>query len=153
MIATTWKVLLGGVGAYLALALWPPLATAEPRTFSYETLLAIDDPAKTTVKPATGGTSEVKEEMSAGLDNETPAALQLGGAETAPVTQDVGAKVTKPDPDDEEDSVFKKWWFWTLAAGIVGSTVALGVWAAQPEDSPARPCTAGALACFGDGRN
>lgn len=153
MIATTWKVLLGGVGACLALALWSPLALAEPRTFSYETLLAIEDPAKTTVKPATGGSPEVKDEMPAGLDNETPAALRPGGTEPAPVTDDVAAKVAKPAPDDEEDSVFKKWWFWTLAAGIVGSTVALGVWAAQPEDTLARPCTAGALACFGDGRN
>jgi hypothetical protein len=47
---------------------------------------------------------------------------------------------------------YKKWWFWAVSAAVVGGTVALGVWAIDPVDHPAKSCSPGVIACFGDGR-
>jgi hypothetical protein len=47
---------------------------------------------------------------------------------------------------------YKKWWFWALTTAVVGGTVALGVWAIDTSTPPARSCSPGVIACFGDGR-
>jgi hypothetical protein len=155
MIRTKWKALAGGLSVYLALGLFTPNVNAAPRTLSYQTLLAVDDPGKAPGPSATpSAPSATAAETPLGLDGETPNALKPGGLETTPAPADEEiANAAKKKVDDEESSVFKTWWFWALAAGVVGSTVALGVWAAQPSDSPARPCATGVIACFGDGRN
>lgn len=155
MIRTNWKALAGGLSVYLALGLSTTVVNAAPRALSYQTLLAVDDPGKTPAPNAATATPAAAEaETPAGFDGETPNALKPDGLETAPApTDEEIANAAKKNVDDEESSVFKTWWFWALAAGVVGSTVALGVWAAQPSDSPARSCPAGVAACFGDGRN
>lgn len=148
-----WKASAAGLGVWLSLVLSIAPASAETRALSYQMLLAVDDPAK----PAPTGAplpAVKSEEVPNGLDTETPGALRYGGAEpAAAVTDEAAEKAAKKNLDDEESSVFKTWWFWALAAGVVGGTVALGVWAAQPTDTPSRPCPAGVAACFGDGRN
>lgn len=155
MIRTNWKALAGGLSVYLALGLSTPAVNAATSPLSYQTLLAVDDPGKTPAAAAATSTPAVPEvETPSGLDGETPNALKPGGLETttAPSDEEL-ASAAKKSLDEDEPSAFKTWWFWALAAGVVGSTVALGVWAAQPSDSPARPCPAGVIACFGDGRN
>ena len=52
-----------------------------------------------------------------------------------------------------EKPYYKKWWFWALTAAVVGGTVALGVWAVEPSQVPARACSPGVIGCFGDGRS
>jgi uncharacterized membrane protein len=47
---------------------------------------------------------------------------------------------------------YKRWWFWALTAVVVGGTAALGVWLVDSSDNPARKCSEGVVACFGDGR-
>jgi hypothetical protein len=155
MIRMNGKALVGGLSVYLAMGLSTPSVQASPRALSYQTLLAIDDPAKPSAKvQANDAKAAVTETSELGLDGETPAALKPGGLDTAPAAPDEKvAEAAKKKFDDEESSVFTTWWFWALAAGVVGSTVALGVWAAQPSDVPARACPAGVTACFGDGRN
>lgn len=155
MIRTNWKALAGGLSVYLALGFSTTVVNAAPRALSYQTLLAVDDPGKApSPNAATPTTTAAESEIPSGLDGETPNALKPGGLETTPApTDEEIANAAKKNVDDEESSVFKTWWFWGLAAGVVASTVALGVWAAQPSDSPARACAAGVVACFGDGRN
>jgi len=155
MILMNWKALAGGLSVYLAIGLSTPAANGAPRALSYQTLLAVDDPGKAPAPSASASTPGAAEaETPGGIDGETPNALKPGGLEQTPAAADEDiANAAKKNVDDEEASVFKTWWFWGLAAGVVGSTVALGVWAAQPSDSPARPCATGVIACFGDGRN
>lgn len=54
--------------------------------------------------------------------------------------------------DEEDENILTTWWFWTAAAVVVGGTVALGVLASGNDPKPARPCGAGFVTCFGDGR-
>lgn len=98
-------------------------------SLSLARLLAVDDPP-----PSSGNDGIVPADRNASTDT---------ASEDRPV-----AKVTYVD----EVPVYKKWWFWALTAAVIGGTVALGVWAADPSDTPARPCSAGTRVCFGDGR-
>ena len=51
------------------------------------------------------------------------------------------------------EPAYKRWWFWALGAAAVAGAVTVAVLAAGSDgDTPARGCTPGALACFGDGR-
>lgn len=142
MICTSLKAFLGGVGLATTLLLTSHLAHAKAAPLSYQMLLAVDDPAGRPSVPSTN----------AQPDDETPAALQ-SDADKTPATEANEVKTKTVVVDEEEGSVFKTWWFWALTAGIVASTVALGVWAGQPGDTPARICQPGSIACFGDGRN
>ncbi|HEY0708037.1 MAG TPA: hypothetical protein VGG33_14635 [Polyangia bacterium] len=90
----------------------------------------------------------------------TTAALVL--AEEPPPTrsqvlqkqQEEAARVAAVEEKKEVDPTpyYKKWWFWAVSAAVVGGTVALGVWAIDPVDQPAKSCSPGVIACFGDGR-
>jgi hypothetical protein len=73
---------------------------------------------------------------------------------TSPALKDLNAKAAqnKAQQDADEAPAYKKWWFWALSAVVVGGTIALGAWAAEPSTQPARGCDLGVLACFGDGR-
>lgn len=57
-----------------------------------------------------------------------------------------------PNAPAEEIPVTSKWWFWALTGVVVVGTVGLVVWASQPTETPAKPCSAGTISCFGDGR-
>lgn len=124
-------------------------ATARAESLvSREALLAVKDPARLQLRLAQ---AESPGEDQAAEDDETPAALY--GEPPAAIDEAQTLSKQPPQPvDEEEESVFKTWWFWALTAGVVGGTVALGVWAAQPEDQPAGLCSPGVIACFGDGR-
>jgi hypothetical protein len=52
----------------------------------------------------------------------------------------------------DQTPYYKKWWFWALTGVVVGGTVALGVWAVDTTTAPAKSCSPGVIACFGDGR-
>jgi hypothetical protein len=90
----------------------------------------------------------------------TTAALVL--AEEPPPTrsqvlqkqQEEAARVAVVEEKKEVDPTpyYKKWWFWAVSAAVVGGTVALGAWAIDPVDQPAKSCSPGVIACFGDGR-
>ncbi|MDX2019079.1 MAG: hypothetical protein SF187_02480 [Deltaproteobacteria bacterium] len=138
------KGFLSAVGLAATLLVCSRTVEAKTSSLTYQMLLAVDDPASGAGTPAAPAQP---------LDNETPAGLQGGEAAPAPVADAEETKAKAPLVEDEEKSVFKTWWFWALTAGIVASTVALGVWAAQPGDTPARICQPGVIACFGDGRN
>ena len=60
----------------------------------------------------------------------------------------------KPSAREADDTpVYKTWWFWTLAAVVVGGTVIVGVaTAGDPDAKRPRPCMPTFLSCFGDGR-
>lgn len=117
-------------------------AVADPAVVPLRALLAVED-------PATAGDAEPTPVPA--TDAETPGLL-LGSPTAEPEADQSPAVKKQVAMDEEEPSVFKTWWFWTLTAAIVGGTVGLGIWAAQPEDSPARTCSPGTIACFGDGR-
>jgi hypothetical protein len=72
--------------------------------------------------------------------------LQKQQEEAARIAEVEEKKVVDPTP------YYKKWWFWAVSAAVVGGTVALGVWAIDPVDQPAKSCSPGVVACFGDGR-
>ena len=119
-------------------------------------LLAVQDPALVTRtasgRPLSLAANDQPSDASptAADDDETPAALS--GEPAAPEAAEAEVKKPAVMVNDEESSAFKTWWFWALAAAVVGGTVALGVWAAQPEDQPAGLCSPNVIACFGDGR-
>jgi hypothetical protein len=143
MICTSLKAFSGGV-ALATMLLIGSLAQAKGPSLTYHMLLAVDDPVEGPSVPP----------RPTQPDSETPVGL-TGDAPHGPAA-DVGEVKSKPsvkDEDEDEGSVFRTWWFWALTAGIVGSTVALGVWAGQPGDTPARICQPDSIACFGDGRN
>ena len=147
----------------LSLVLFVGTAHAEQPLVSLKQLLNVHDPAlapgarhrlaqvskdegasKPSDKPADSATRQV--------DEETPAAL-LPQPAPNPADEALAKAAAQPVEDDEDDgSVFKTWWFWALSAVVVGGTVALGVWAAQPDDKAAGLCSPTAIACFGDGR-
>lgn len=135
------------------------LATAAPARadvprLTMKQLLSVQDPSA----PRAGGSAArlqlaasetATAEDTAADDDETPSALT--GAPSA--VDETEATAQKPvRMDEEESSVFKTWWFWALTAAVIGGTVALGVWAAQPEEQPAGLCSPNVIACFGDGR-
>jgi hypothetical protein len=73
--------------------------------------------------------------------------------DSPPAVKDLSAKSAAPLPASiDETPAYKKWWVWVLTGVVIGTTVALGVWAAKPSTQPAAPCGPGVLACFGDGR-
>ena len=90
----------------------------------------------------------------------TTAALAL--AEEPPLTRsqvleeqrkkEAAAQAVEKKREVDQTPYYKKWWFWALTGVVVGGTVALGVWAIEPTKTPAKPCSTGVLACFGDGR-
>ncbi len=159
----TWTVrraFVAGTVMICAFAILPRDGHADGGLVSLKALLAVQDPASrlTNAKPAlaprqlsqTDADSEKQEQEQEQVDDETPTALS--GTPEPTETDELLTKAPARPADDEEDSVFKTWWFWALTAAVVGGTVALGVWAAQPEDQPAGLCSPGVIACFGDGR-
>ncbi len=56
----------------------------------------------------------------------------------------------KPIVDDARP-FHKQWWFWALAAVVVGGTVAIGVATYSSDKKLPHPCPADTV-CFGDGR-
>ena len=143
MICTSLQALIRGAAFAGAMVFATQSVEAKGPALSYQMLVAVDDPAASSTPAA----------PTQPVDNETPLGLQPDAEKAAAAeAEEVKAK-DKPVVEEEEGSVFKTWWFWALTAGIVGSTVALGVWAAQPGETPARICQPGSIACFGDGRN
>ena len=106
-------------------------------------------------RPAAAGSP-----MTTGDLVKTTAALVL--AEDPPKTRsevleearqkDAAAQAVEKKQEVDTTPYYKKWWFWALTGVVVGGTVALGVWAIEPSKTPARSCSPGVLACFGDGR-
>ena len=66
--------------------------------------------------------------------------------------QDAAVAAVEKKKEVDQTPYYKKWWFWALTAAVVGGTVALGVWAVDTSTPPARACSPGVIACFGDGR-
>lgn len=116
----------------------------EPALIPLAKLLAVE-PAQATpsaspapaAAPTTGG--------------EVPPGLAEKPAEPVPTEAEV-EETSKATIPEEEESVFRTWWFWVLAGGIVIGSVALGVMASDTDAvTPARSCMPG-YHCFGDGR-
>jgi hypothetical protein len=87
------------------------------------------------------------------------AALALADEEPPPTRSELIEKARRDDANkprgaqkEDDTPAYKKWWFWTLTAVVVGGTVALGVWAVKPSTPSARPCPTNVNLCFGDGR-
>lgn len=117
-----WLRLIATVIVTIAFGGMQPAAAAD-RLPNLTTLLAIDDPSAS--RSAIDG-------------EEQPVSVAAGQPASAV-------------PEDEAP-VYKRWWFWALTGAVVVGTVGLVAWASQTTESPARPCAAGTLVCFGDGR-
>jgi hypothetical protein len=66
--------------------------------------------------------------------------------------ENAAADAVEKKKEVDQTPYYKKWWFWALTAAVVGGTVALGAWAVDTSTPPARACSPGVIACFGDGR-
>jgi hypothetical protein len=66
--------------------------------------------------------------------------------------KEAAAQTVEQKKEAEQTPYYKKWWFWALTGVVVGGTVALGVWAVDTTTEPAKSCSPGVIACFGDGR-
>ena len=51
-----------------------------------------------------------------------------------------------------EAPIYKKWWFWVVAAAVVGGIVAVGVVVSQPAGASIHPCPTDVVGCYGEGR-
>ena len=58
----------------------------------------------------------------------------------------------KPVATDDDSPVYRKWWFWAVAAAVVGGTIAFGALTFTPADARPRACPTTSRLCFGDGR-
>jgi hypothetical protein len=80
-------------------------------------------------------------------------AVEDPAASDAPdLARPAGTAQTAAVAPEDESPVYTKWWFWAITGAVVVGTVGLVVWASQPTDTPAKPCSAGTLVCFGEGR-
>jgi hypothetical protein len=66
--------------------------------------------------------------------------------------KEAAAQAVETKKEVDQTPYYKKWWFWALTGVVVGGTVALGVWAVDTTTAPAKSCSPGVTACFGDGR-
>jgi hypothetical protein len=89
------------------------------------------------------------------------AALALAAEEPPPTRtqlleeqkkKEAAAQTVEQKKEADQTPYYKKWWFWALTGVVVGGTVALGVWAVDTTTAPAKSCSPGVIACFGDGR-
>jgi hypothetical protein len=61
-------------------------------------------------------------------------------------------KPVKPVVADDDSPVYRKWWFWAVAAAVVGGTIAFGALTFTPAAAHPRACPPTTRLCFGDGR-
>jgi len=108
---------------------------------SYETLLLVEDPAALQSGQVVPTDNATDDEIPSGFTkpDERERNVDQGGAPEGEALQ------------QQPQSVFKTWWFWTLAGAVVTGTVVAGILATSDGDPVARGCEASVNTCFGDG--
>jgi hypothetical protein len=60
--------------------------------------------------------------------------------------------VQEAKPVEDDTPSYKRWWFWALAAAVVGAVTIVGVTTFKPAPHAPQACAPGTITCFGDGR-